>query len=80
MEDDGETEYSPDDAKADGWRKHSPAIGCVSGGCVVPILFFFYCAFVYNDAGGPLFWPIFSGFAGIVGLAIGTVVRSLLQR
>lgn len=55
----------------------APVIGCVSGGCLLPILLFFVCAFFLGDTGGPLFWPFIAVPLGILGLIFGFVYRSV---
>ena len=54
----------------------APILGCLSGGCLAPILLFFFCALVLRDTGGPLFWPFAAVFFGLIGMVIGFVVRA----
>ena len=54
----------------------APVIGCVSGGCLLPILLFFACAIFLGDTGGPLIWPIFAVPLGIIGLIAGFIYRA----
>jgi hypothetical protein len=53
-----------------------PIIGCVSGGCLAPILLFIFGGLVLRDTGGPLFWPIIAVPLGLIGLGIGLTPRS----
>ena len=46
--------------------------GCLSGGCLVPLVFL-VLAVVAGDAGGPLFWPLIL----IVGAMLGTILGTL---
>lgn len=55
----------------------APMVGCLFGGCLLPILLFFFCAFFFRDTGGLLFWPVLMVLLGIVGLLIGFLYRSL---
>lgn len=58
----------------------APLIGCVSGGCLLPILLFFACAFLLGDTGGPLIWPIVAVPLGIIGLIAGFIYRAARQK
>ena len=62
------------DARVAGYR--APVVGCVSGGCLAPMLLFFGCAIFLGDTGGPLIWPIFALPLGLIGLAIGFIYRA----
>ena len=53
----------------------APIVGCISGGCLIPILLFLFCGIVLNDTGGPLIWPILSVFFGLLGLLVGLAIR-----
>jgi len=47
----------------------APVVGCLSGGCVIPIALFLLAAFS-GDVGGPLIWPMLSVFLGVVGMVV----------
>ena len=55
--------------------RRAPIVGCLSGGCLIPILLFLFCGIVLNDTGGPLIWPILSAFLGLLGLLVGLAIR-----
>ena len=58
----------------------APIAGCLCGGCLVPIMLFFGCAVFLGDTGGPLFWPFIAVPLGLVGLAIGSLVKHSRQQ
>ena len=55
-------------------------VGSLSGGCLLPLILFLLCAAIFDDVGGPLFWPFIAlplGFVGgVAGLLIGFWIRS----
>ena len=53
--------------------RRDQAVGCVGGGCVLPLLLFILALFVADGPAGPLFWPIIAVELGMFGLAVGTV-------
>jgi len=58
-------------------------MGCVSGGCLLPLLLLilaFIMAKNAADLGGPLFWPILAGMGGTVGFAAATLYFIVFQR
>jgi len=65
-----------DPAKEEGWRGFAPVLGCGIGGCILPFLLLLFCLIVFNDAGGPLFWPIIAVPMALVGLLIGISIRA----
>jgi hypothetical protein len=73
----GESPPPIDEARKAG--QSAPLIGCVSGGCLLPILLFFACAFFLGDTGGSLVWPIFAVPLGIIGLIAGFIYRAARQ-
>lgn len=52
--------------------KKAPLIGCVSGGCLLPLFLFAFAA-ISGDMGGPLIWPFAVMFLGAIGGAIGAI-------
>ena len=40
--------------------------GAVIGGCVIPLVHFFFGVIVLRDTGGPLFWPLISILLGLI--------------
>jgi hypothetical protein len=74
------TSSDREQADAPSGRSYAPLYGCLSGGCLVPLLLFFLCAFISGDTGGPLFWPICMLFFGVVGLVVGIVVGGELRQ
>lgn len=57
--------------------QHHGSTGCLTGGCLVPFLFFLFAA-SQGDLGGPLFWPALSLVLGGIGFLIGaTIARKL---
>jgi hypothetical protein len=58
--------------------RKSPALkkcqrtGCLSGGCLLPLLFLVF-AIAAGDMGGPLFWPLISIVGAILGIVLGTL-------
>ena len=52
--------------------RRDQAVGCVGGGCVLPLLLFVWAVFAAGDIGGPLFWPIIAVELGLFGFAVGT--------
>jgi hypothetical protein len=63
-------------ARSIGWI--APLAGFYVGGCLFPVLLFFFCLFVLNDIGGPLFWPVAAMFFAVVGAFIGALVDLFL--
>lgn len=55
----------------------APIIGCLSGGCLAPILLLFGCAIFLGDTGGPLFWPFVAVILGVVGMVFGFIYRAM---
>jgi hypothetical protein len=53
--------------------------GTLIGGVLLPCSGLIYCGVVYNDVGGPLFWPIAAAFFGVVGAAIGCVAGIVIE-
>lgn len=47
----------------------TPVVGCLSGGCVIPIVLFLLAA-VSGDIGGPLIWPMLSVVLGAFGMIV----------
>ena len=58
----------------------APLIGCGVGGCLLPCVLMLFFAIVYNDIGGPLFWPIIAIPLGALGWAIGQGIRDRRNR
>ena len=52
--------------------RRDQAVGCIGGGCVLPLLLFIWALFVAGDLGGALFWPIIVVELGLFGFAVGT--------
>jgi len=57
-------------------RQSAPSLGCVGGGCLLPILLFLFSA-AMGDTGGPLIWPLAVMLFGFLGLLTGIVIRDL---
>jgi hypothetical protein len=63
--------------------KKTRKVGCISGGCALPLLFLFHTMLVARsaaDLGGPLFWPLFAGFGGALGFALATLYFIIFRR
>lgn len=63
--------------------KKSRKAGCLSGGCLLPILFLIGVAVTADsaaDMGGPLFWPLFAALGAALGFAAATLYFILFQR
>jgi len=58
----------------------APLIGCGVGGCLLPCVLMLFFAIVYNDIGGPLFWPVIAIPLGAIGSAIGQSIRDRRNR
>jgi len=54
-----------------------PMIGCVVGGCCLPIILLIISAAFLGDIGGPLLWPIISVVFGLIGLVIGIFFKAV---
>lgn len=73
--------YVPPESSGDVSRKVSevsnlaPVIGCLSGGCLLPVILFFGCAYFLGDTGGLLFWPMIAVPLGLLGMIFGFVYR-----
>ena len=74
----GENQPAIDETRKAG--QSAPFIGCVTGGCLLPILLFFACAILLGDTGGPLIWPIFAVPLGIIGFIVGLIYRAARRR
>jgi uncharacterized membrane protein YdjX (TVP38/TMEM64 family) len=46
--------------------------GCLSGGCLLPLLFLIF-SIAAGDPGGPLFWPLISILGAMFGIVLGTL-------
>jgi len=46
--------------------------GCLSGGCLLPLLFLIL-SIAAGDPGGPLFWPLISILGAMLGIVLGTL-------
>ena len=55
----------------------APVMGCVTGGCLMPVLLFFACAIILGDTGGPLLWPFIAVPLGVIGLVVGFIYRAV---
>ena len=53
--------------------RRDQGVGCVAGGCALPLLLFILCLFVADGPAGPLFWPLIAFELGLFGFAGGTV-------
>lgn len=74
--------YRPKPEKRDSLKKSRKA-GCLSGGCLLPILFLIGVVLTADsaaDLGGPLFWPLFAALGAALGFAAGTLYFILFQR
>jgi hypothetical protein len=63
--------------------KRSRRIGCVSGGCLLPLLLLILAFFMARNAadlGGPLFWPILAGAGAAFGFVVATLYFIVFQR
>jgi hypothetical protein len=47
-------------------------VGCLSGGCLVPIVLFLLAA-LSGDTGGPLIWPMLAIVLGVFGTVVGFI-------
>ncbi len=70
-----ESENQPIIKKRPTYNK-APVIGCLTGGCFIPILLFFGSGLILGDTGGPLFFPSIAIFLGLIGLAIGCTTKA----
>ena len=52
--------------------RRDQGVGCVAGGCAIPLLLFVLCLFAADGLGGPLFWPLIAVELGLFGFATGT--------
>jgi hypothetical protein len=52
--------------------KRCQKAGCLSGGCLLPLLFLIF-ALAVGDYGGPLAWPLIA----VVGAMLGTILGTL---
>ena len=74
--------YRPKPDKRDSLKKSRKA-GCLSGGCLLPILLLIVVAVTAGsaaDLGGRLFWPLFAAFGAALGFAVATLYFILFQR
>jgi hypothetical protein len=71
----GSIQEPPSKVEVKRWQRSAPALGCGVGGCLVPFLVLLVCACVFHDTGGPLFWPMFAGLCGILGLGAGLAIK-----
>jgi hypothetical protein len=55
--------------------RHGGCVGGCLGAILLPLGLGIYCAFVLNDMGGPLFWPIVSIAGLLIGAAVGTLIH-----
>ena len=58
-------------------------IGCVTGGCLLPLLLFLIVVINAKsayDLGGPLFWPITAAYFGALGFVVATFYFLVVQR
>ena len=53
--------------------------GALVGGCALPLIFFLLAAFVFNDLGGPCFWPIAVVVLGSVGWFVGACIGVVIE-
>jgi hypothetical protein len=58
--------------------RQSPALkkyqrtGCMSGGCLLPLVFLIF-AIAFGDLGGPLAWPLLLVLGAMLGATFGTL-------
>lgn len=74
--------YRPKPERRDSLRK-TRKVGCLSGGCLLPILLFIVIAVTARsaaDMGGPLFWPLFAALGAALGFAAATFYFIFFQR
>lgn len=74
--------YRPNPEKRDSLKKFRKA-GCLSGGCLLPILVLIGVVITAGsavDLGGPLFWPLFAAFGAALGFAAATLYFILFRR
>lgn len=71
-----ESKSETDSSKTNGWRRAAPVLGCGVGGCLLPILFLLFCAAVFHDIGGPLFWPMLAMPLAVIGFLVGCGIRA----
>lgn len=75
---DKETQDEPISPAVEPYRDHEGwaggCLGALFGGIVIPFCFGLFAAFVLNDLGGPLFWPIFACAGLVVGALVGALI------
>ena len=74
--------YRPKHERRDSLKK-SRKVGCLSGGCLLPLLFLIGIAVTADsaaDLGGPVFWPLFAALGAALGFAAGTLYFILFLR
>ena len=74
--------YCPRPEKRDS-LKRSRKVGCLSGGCLLPLLALVAVILTAEsaaDMGGPLFWPFFAALGASLGFTAATLYFIFFQR